>query len=74
MLKQNTIPTAILSAFAFTAIFLLAAVSHGELGAPLKGIDVPFGKPDPKPAAKTRNFGKPKSNISNNREAAPPKP
>jgi hypothetical protein len=44
MIRQNTIPAAILSAFALTALFLLAVVSHVEAGAPVRGIDVKLGK------------------------------
>ncbi len=44
MIKQNTIPAAILSAFALTALFLFSPVMHVEAGAPAKGIDIKLGK------------------------------
>jgi hypothetical protein len=44
MTKPNTVPAAIVSAFALTALFLLAAVNHVEAGVPLIGVDVKLGK------------------------------
>jgi hypothetical protein len=54
MIKQNTISAAIFSAFALTALFLLAAVSHVEAGAPIKNVDVKLGRnPGGNTAART---------------------
>jgi hypothetical protein len=54
MSKPNTVPASIVSAFALAALFLFAAVSHVEAGAPLRNIDVKLGKsPGGNAAART---------------------
>jgi hypothetical protein len=44
MTKPNTVPAAIISAFALASLFLFAAVIHVEAGAPIRNGDVKLGK------------------------------